>query len=152
MATYAATTRVSVDRSRTEVQKILRRYGATRVAEAWEPGRACLQFELAGMVARIEVPMPTRAQVLSALKNKRPTEDAIRKAATQAERQRWRAFVLLLKAKLESVALGVVSFEREFLPHLMLDSGATVAETMERALQDGKTRLAVPALPPKGGA
>ncbi len=151
MATYAANTRVSVDRSRAEIQKILRRYGATRVAEAWEHGRACVQFELGGMVARIDVPMPTRADVFKALKRKRATEAAVRRAADQAERQRWRAFVLLLKAKLESCELGVVSFEREFLPHLLLDNGATVGEAMERAMADGQARLAIPAPPPTGG-
>lgn len=149
MAAYAATTRVPVDRSRAEVQKLLRRYGATRVAEAWLPGRAAVQFELGGLVAKIEVPMPTAAEVQKSLKKRRPTEAALRRAHDQAERQRWRAFVLLLKAKLESVAMGVVTFEREFMPHLMLESGSTVAEAMERAIRDGQAHLALPA---KGGA
>ena len=149
MARYAATTRVPVDRSRAEVQEVLRRYGATRVAEAWLPGCAAVQFEIGGLVAKIEIPMPTSIEVAATLKRKRPTEVAIRRAVTQAERQRWRAFVLLLKAKLESVAMGVVSFEREFLAHLLLDNGTTIGAAMEHALRAGETRLATPALPAK---
>jgi hypothetical protein len=151
MARYAATTRVPVDRSRAEVQRVLRRYGATRIAEAWAPGAAAVQFEIGGLVARIEVPMPTSIQIAADLRRKRPTDAALRRAVTQAERQRWRAFVLLLKAKLESVALGVVTFEREFMPHLMLENGTTVGAAMEHALRAGETRLATPALPAKGG-
>jgi hypothetical protein len=145
MARYAATTRVPVDRSRAEVQKVLRRYGATRIAEGWTPQGACVHFEIRGTIVKLELPMPTVVEVRAALKNKSPTEHALRRACDQAERQRWRCFVLLLKAKLESVDMGVVTFEREFMPHLVLDTGATVAEAIEQALTQGKTRLALPA-------
>ncbi len=44
----------------------------------------------------------------------------------QACRQRWRALALLVKAKLEAVESGIVSFEEEFLAHVVLPDGSTV--------------------------
>lgn len=143
---YAEGTHVDVERTRTEVQRLLRRYGASRVAEAWEPGRACVQFELGGLVAKLTVPLPTAAELLRERKRK-PGEDALRSLLAQAERQRWRAFLLLLKAKLESIEMGVTSFEHEFLPHLMLENGKTVTEVMDQAMRDGVVRPLLPALP-----
>jgi hypothetical protein len=45
-------------------------------------------------------------------------------------KRRWRALVLIVKAKLELVASGGSTFEVEFLAHTMLPNGDTVGETM----------------------
>lgn len=145
MNAYAAGTTVSVDRSRLEVERLLRRYGAARVGAAWEPTAVRLDFELGGRVVRLVVPMPQEAEVTREHKNL--SAAAVTRRLGQAERERWRTLCLLLKAKLESCRLGLTSLETEFLPHLVLDDDRTVAEHMHRALEAGQARLAVPALP-----
>jgi hypothetical protein len=47
MARYAAQTEVSSDRSRSEIERTLRRYGATAFAYGWEGNRAQIGFKLA---------------------------------------------------------------------------------------------------------
>jgi hypothetical protein len=51
---------------------------------------------------------------------KRRTETQAQRAWEQAVRQRWRALVLVIKAKLEAVESGITSFEDEFLAHTVL--------------------------------
>ena len=46
----------------------------------------------------------------------------------QEERQRWRALVLVIKAKLEAVESGITTFENEFLAHIVLPDNRTVGE------------------------
>ena len=142
---YAQNTTVNVDRSRVEVHKILRKHGASRIGDAWEPGRAAIQFEIKGRVARLSVPLPTKEEIASR-KFARKTPAALKKAVDKEERQRWRALVLLLKAKLESVEMGLSSFDHEFLAVLVLKDGRTVAESMHDAIE---AKLA-PALPARG--
>lgn len=145
MPRYAQNTTVNVDRSRVEVHKILRKHGASRVADAWEPGRAAIQFEINDRVARLSVPLPTKEEI-AGRKFARKTPAALKKAVEREERQRWRALVLLLKAKLESIELGLTTFDDEFLAALVLKDGRTVAESMLDAIE-GKL---APALPAKG--
>ena len=45
----------------------------------------------------------------------------------QACRQRWRALALVIKAKLEAVESGITTFEDEFLAHIVMPDGQTVA-------------------------
>lgn len=143
--TYAKNTTVNVDRSRVEVHKLLRRYGAVRIADAWEQGgRAAVQFEIGGYVAKLTVPMPTEAEI-KARPRARKDPRAVKSALLKAERQRWRALLLLLKAKLESCALGLTTFEHEFLAALVTTSGQTVGE---RFRMGGETGFKL--LPAKG--
>jgi len=73
---------------------------------------------------RLEVPMPHEAELGSKAK------------AEAAVRQRWRALVLVLKAKLEAVASGISSLEAEFLANVVLDNGQTVGQTLLPRLTD----------------
>ena len=65
-------------------------------------------------------------------------------AAAEWDR-RWRALLLLCKAKLELVASGHSNFEREFLADILLPNGETVADAMvprlELAYRDGTMPL-----------
>lgn len=146
MTHYANTTRVTVDKSRAEVHKILRKNGATRIVDAWEQGgNAAVQFELGGYVARLAVPVPTIDEIKQRPRiHKSPA--ALRRRAEQEERQRWRALCLLLKAKFESCTLGLSTFEQEFLATIVLDNGRTVGtEVLKRLGHSAGFELALPA-------
>jgi hypothetical protein len=56
----------------------------------------------------------------------------------RACRQRWRALGLVIKAKLESVESGIETFEKAFMPYLLLPDGKIVAEHVEAALQNNQ--------------
>jgi hypothetical protein len=56
------------------------------------------------------------------------TPEGAHKAWEQACRQRWRALLLVIKAKLEAVETGITSFEDEFMAHIIMPDGLTAAQ------------------------
>ena len=135
---FAAGTEVPVERSRSEIQRLLKRYGATRFVTGEDPGRYSLTVDIRGRWYRFQVIMPALADF------RRPngrlfTDSAQKSRAWEAEhRRRWRVLGLLLKAKLEATAPDpedktekaedTDDFDREFLPYLLLPDRSTFAE------------------------
>jgi hypothetical protein len=125
---YAAKTDVSSDRSRSEIERTLERYGATHFGYMTEPGRAVVAFRKADRQVRFVVPLPDRSKFTRTPTGRVATESAAQSAYEQAVRQRWRALALVVKAKLEAVESGIASFEEEFYAYTLLPSGRTVFE------------------------
>lgn len=153
MAKYAASTDVSSDRSRAEIEKTLERYGARKFMYGWDEDRAIVGFEINDRQVRFILPTPDRA---SAEFTRTPTGRARaatqqREAYEQAVRQRWRALNLVIKAKLEAVDSGIVTFDAEFLAHLVLPDGRTVADDVVPKLQAAYEDHSMPALLPSYG-
>lgn len=73
----------------------------------------------------------------------------MRQAYDQARLQRMRALVLLVKAKLEAVGLGVASIESEFLGNLVLPGGRTVGEAISEHLAEALDGKNLPPLLPE---
>jgi hypothetical protein len=117
MATYAATTQVTPERRRQEIERTLARYGATRFGYLTEPTRAMIACELQGRRMRFAVPFPEPAAYT-------------KKGYDQAIRQRWAALALIIKAKLEAVESGIATFDQSFMGDILLPDGQTVAETL----------------------
>ena len=46
----------------------------------------------------------------------------------QIERQRWRALLLVIKAKLEAIESGISSFDEEFMSNIVLSNGQTAGD------------------------
>ena len=133
MTRYAAQTQVPSDRSRTEIEKTLRRYGASQFAYGWDRAAALIGFVAHGRQIRFVLPLPDQADKLYT-----HTPTGRRRSAAQAEaeferaaRQRWRALALVVKAKLEAVEAGIAVFEDEFLAYTVLPGGQTVAEHIQ---------------------
>lgn len=127
---YARTTTVTVASSRAELENILERYGADRFAYSTEAGRVQIAFRIKGTFVRMDLPMPLledREFALTATRQIR-SEGSRREAWDQACRQRWRALVLVVKAKLEAVEVGISTLEREFLADTLLPDGSTFGE------------------------
>lgn len=118
---YASNTSVKVEKSRAELDSLLGKHGASQrgIMTDEQTHRAIVMFVLSGHSYRMEVPLP--AKPLRAT----PREE---KKWEQAQRARWRAVVLLLKAKLELVKLGVSTIEHEFLASMVLPGGKTVGD------------------------
>ena len=135
MSRYAQGTTVTVERSRGEITGILASHGVERMAWATEPEGDMLQFELAGHAFRFRIERPTakglweqwKADGASAAKLKYlPNDDQV-----AAEwRRRWRANVLLLKAKLEFADGETSTVMRELMPYALLRDGRTLEEAI----------------------
>lgn len=129
--TYANTTSVSTDASRSEIERTLRRYKATAFAYGWTDAAATVMFEIAGRRVRFVLPMPDRNErrfTMTPTGKQRRSPEAAEKEWEQAQRQRWRALALVIKAKLEAVEAGISTVESEFLAHVVLPNDATVGD------------------------
>ncbi len=142
--TYAASTDVPVERSRAQIEKTLERYGATSFMYGWSLDEAQIAFVIAERHIRMRLPMPgaTDEEFWTTPTGKQRTNSAAKDAYDQARRQRWRALLLVIQAKLEAVEVGISTFEQEFLAHVVLPDGSTVGELMlpqiERAYSNGQ--------------
>lgn len=145
---YAHGTRVEVAKTRTEIDALLAKHGATSVAilNDEEKSRAVIAFAMKGARFRIDLPMPTIEEIKldpekapsgHFWKSTLERETYAQAALFQRRRERWRAVLLLLKSKLEIVRLGLYSLEHEFLADMVLPGGATVHGALAEALRKG---------------
>jgi hypothetical protein len=154
MARYAARTPVSAAASREEIQRTLSRYGATEFGYAQAHHQAAILFVIQGWYVRIVVPMPARDEHRF---TRTPTgltrsPQAQQREYDQAVRQRWRALVLVIKAKLEAVEAGITTIEEEFLPHIVLPDNRTIGQWMTPQLKRVYAEHEMPALLPGTGS
>jgi len=153
MTRYAQNTGVSIERSKAEIERMLSRYGATQFFSGWQddPPMAAIGFRLDGRQIKITVPVPARDDTEFTLtdtgRERKP--DAAYKAWEQAQRQRWRALALIIKAKIEAIETGISTVEREFLADVMLADGSTfgqwAAPQLEQIYDSGKMPPLLPA-------
>lgn len=124
---YARRTEVPVSRSRAEVENLVTRYGADQYGSALdnEGGRAMVQFRIASWLVRFILPL--------------------KDCTEQQQRQRWRALVLVIKAKLEAVESGIATIEEEFLAHVVTPDGSTFGQWAVPQLREMKKSGQLPA-------
>jgi hypothetical protein len=157
---YAEGTTVSVAKSRTEIDSLLQRNGAAQrgIAEDDARGLAVIWFTMKDRQYRIEVPLPkmTDKEVEFAIRRgykTRRTVEQQRVAHEQLCRTRWRAILLLIKAKLEAIAIGLSSPEREFLADLVLPDGSRLHQMLTPQIAETyATGAPLPLLGMGGGA
>lgn len=127
--TYAKDTTVSVEASRAEIERILRRYKAEGFYYASEADRAMIAFRMAGRMVRFTIKLPDRNDRAFTIHSRGArAPDAAEKLWEQACRQKWRALALVIKAKLEAVEAGITTVEDEFLAATLLADGRTYGE------------------------
>jgi hypothetical protein len=134
MAKFAAQTKVSSEKSKQEIERILTRYGATEFGYLSRPTEAVIAFAMAGRNIRFHLPLPDRRDP-EFTEYKRGydsiyerTAEAAEKLYEQAIRQKWRALALVIKAKLEACESGISDFEDEFLAYIALPGGKTMGQ------------------------
>jgi hypothetical protein len=138
MSNYASSSSVSPEKSRAEIERILQRYGATSFAYGWDDGTAVVMFEAHNRRIRFTLPMPDqndREFTHTPERGTRRSPAQARASWEQAQRQRWRALALVIKAKLEAVQAGIVEFEDEFLAQIVLPDGRTVSDHTRPAIE-----------------
>jgi hypothetical protein len=137
MRKFAAGTEVSIEKSRAEIERMITRYGATSTAFMNAPGRALIMFEAKKrrVVFELPLPDPQERRFLRDGRGSLRTLEKQREAYEQGCRQRWRALALVIKAKLEAVESGITNFEDEFLAHIMMPDGETVAAKVKPVIE-----------------
>lgn len=145
---YAENTKVPVDRSKTEIEHILQKYGASSFAYGWENNAAVVMFRANNRHIRFKLSLPSKND-----ENIKYRKKYYARSATEAlnlidkiTRQKWRALVLVIKAKLECVESGITSFEDEFLAHIVLPSGETIGTVLRPKLEEAYSSGKMPTL------
>jgi hypothetical protein len=124
MPPFAQKTTVPVARTREQIETLLTRYGATKFASGWDQTNAVIMCEAKGRQLRFVLPIPDPNHKM--FSGKTPAQRA--DAAKAEERRRWRALLLVMKAKLEAVASGISTFEEEFLANIVVPGGKTFGQ------------------------
>ncbi len=150
MSRYAESTRVPSDRSRSEIEKTLMRYGACRFMYGWESTTAVVAFEMCSRHVRFDLHMPNRGddEFTRTPTGRDRSSSQAALSYDQAVRQRWRALHLVIKAKLEAVESGITEFEDEFMSHIILPDGRTVGRWMRPQIEKSYALGGMPLLLP----
>jgi hypothetical protein len=139
---YAERTDVPVERSKTEIERMLTQAGATQFATLAGQDRVAIAFTLGGRNYRFVVELPQFSRAVPAHISRGYV------SVDQRKRQRFRALALVIKAKLEAGRSGITSLETELLPYAVLPGGRTVADealpALAQAYESGRD---VPLLP-----
>lgn len=154
--TYAADTSVSVDKSRAEIEGTLRRYGADTFFSGWNADQAFVSFRVRDRFVKLSLPLPSKNE-------KRFHQDAryshrtvtAAKASERYEqelRTRFRALLLVIKAKLESIEAKIETFEQAFLAHIVLPDQSLVGDRVQALIDEAyRTGSMANLLPEHGG-
>ena len=144
---FAENTSVPVAKSRAEIERLLSRHKCNKFLAGvdHDAHRATVQFQAHNRLIKFEIALPNPADPkYKRIKNSylQRTASGIAKVVEQEERTRWRALLLVIKAKLEAVESGIATFEDEFLAHVLLPNQQTVAEyvgpMVARAYETGR--------------
>lgn len=156
---YASDTSVSVAKSRGEIEKLLRVWGANQMqwSDDFEGGRASLRFlwthEGVDYTARFDVRVPTAAEVREESVHATSGKFLQAKYDKAMERRgmvEHRELSLLMKAIFVAVDCGLITAEQVFLPFLEDAQGFTVSDKilphLAKILKKGGTKNLLPAI------
>ena len=153
MSNYASHTTVTADRSRSEIEQTLTRFGADQFLYGWdnEQNAAVVQFRAKGRMIRFTLPLPDKDDerfTLTPTGRRRRDGTGALKEWEKATRSVWRSLALVIKAKLVAVEDGITEFEEEFLAQIVLPDNTTVGTwvlpQVERAYEIGEMPMALP--------
>lgn len=118
---YALGPSVTPDKSKSQIEKALRAYGCKGVMQGYDESSAFLAFMFGGLQIRMIMPLPDSEKL---------------------QRQRYRVLLVNIKAKFESIACGLKTFEEEFIGDIVMPNGMTLAQAalpqLRKAIADGK--------------
>ena len=143
MTKYAKQTSVPIEKTKGEIERDLKKYGADQFGYMTSDTESTIGFIAHGRMVKFTLPMPdraaerfTRRRGRGGLIDRKTSEgDAL---WAQEKRARWRALALVIKAKLEAVESGITTFETEFLAHIVTSNGQTVGQRIIPQLGHGQ--------------
>jgi len=166
---YADGTSVSVEKTRAELESLLSKHGASQRMTATDDvtGRAIITFRLDERMVRLELrsnreslPDPAKADYEQKKVecprgwsgwSRENRKQWVMKQALQHDREAWRRLLLVTKAKLEYIADGASTTEREFFSDILLPDGQTVHQAMAQQIEESYRTGNMPKLLPGFG-
>jgi hypothetical protein len=111
---YAKRTKVPVPKTRSDIERVIRNHSGKAYISGWDDrGKAMVAFKLKERLIRF----------------------IMHDNEGQPDMRRWRALMLVIKAKLESVASGIETVEEAFLANIVTADGSTVWERVREPLK-----------------
>lgn len=114
MGRYAEDTKVPVERTRVEIEKTLKRFGASQFVYGDNGEYAVVGFSAHDRQVKFYL--------------------SIAGLTPRQERQRWRALAMVIKAKLVSVEDEIEEFENAFMANIVLPDGQLVGDWLRPQL------------------
>ena len=114
--TYAKYTKVSVEKTQWAIIELLKKHGAKGFMMDFESNRIGFQVGNRNVIIKMDSPD----------KDNYNTDNQYE----QAIKTKWRAFLLIIKAKFVGIDSGVTTFDNEFMPHFILQNGKTLGEVI----------------------
>lgn len=130
MSPYAQDTHVSIIQSKGEIERMIRKYGADELYSMEDkPNRRMLiGFKASGRMVRFEISVPAPEEFAVGPSGRSRPERQWTPLAEKELRRRWRALLLVIKAKLEAVSSSIAVFEQEFFGYIVMPGGKSVYE------------------------
>lgn len=138
---YASGTTITPQRTMEDISRLLKKEGVRSIL--WIDGEEKIgcEFVMHERRLRFVCVLPTR--YTTGL-----DKSARRMGAVQAEqahqrliREHWRGLLLVIKAKIESVTIGIETIEEAFMPQLVMADNRTMAEIVLPQIQSGQLAL-----------
>jgi len=123
---FAEDTKVPLEQSIAEIIGMVRRAGAAQIGQMESADSYLVAFTLGGRNIRFTVPLVTEYGGPASHGNGRAVDP--QRWIDQRNRQKGRALMLVIKAKLESIESGVETFEQAFLANIVTANRQTVYE------------------------
>lgn len=134
MTLYMETTRIDAERTVSEIQQILSKYGASAILVEFESCKvSAISFKHQIGDQQIPFRLPCRWQMMENTlrqSGKRPRYDDT--FETWARRVAWRQILRWVEAQLALVETSMVKIEEVFFPYIQTSSGKTIYEIQEQ--------------------
>lgn len=160
MRRFADDTAVPISRSRDEIQKLLRQWGADgiRWTDDYQRDRVLLEFvwhhKDCGYLARFSLALPEVLEVREAAvdgRTHRFSQAKFDKLMAARGKREHRTLLLFLKGAFEAIEEGIVTAEQLFLPFMVGKDNLTVAEVLLPKLKTLLSASAAAMLPAHEG-
>lgn len=139
---YARGTSVSGRQSRQEIEAMVLKHGATAFGSITDEDRMVVAFSISGRKIRVSIQLPKPDEFRETATRRRRTKTQMEDMARQRTNELWRAMLLTIKAKFESVESGIELFDEAWMPHIVMPGGQTIGEqvlpNIERAYALGR--------------
>jgi hypothetical protein len=135
---YASQTEVPVEKSKRQIELLLQQHGAEAYHTGWDAMRDIIEFGWKGKQIRFVLRRFEKKEFEISERGYSRTQRQQQQAYEQADRARWRALYLVVRAKVEAVNAGIAVFEEEFMAFIVVPGrNQTVGEILLPRIEQG---------------
>lgn len=137
-ARYANETEVPIEKSKRQIEMLLQQHGAEAYHTGWDSTRDIIEFGWKGKQIRFVLKRYKRTDFEISERGYTRNSRQQQQAFEQADRSRWRALYLVVRAKIEAVEAGIGIFEEEFMAFIVVPgTNQTIGEILVPRIEQG---------------